>query len=542
MTSDAGSPSHGPATRDVLPCVRERDWSAIPLWVTVALVVTSVTVAASVAAQPNTRLRGEVTYQDGPPAGNVEVEIVNVDTGNVVDTTTTRSDGTWGNRRYQPGNYTVDVDRPGVKAFSTTVELNQGEAEKIDTVLENVTGDISGTVTDRDGDPAWGLDIVIRNSDTGTIERRVTTRSDGTYGPVQVPANANYTASIDSNEWEGSAPTVDLSAEETETVDIAARRTVGDLTVAVSNGTGATVEGVTVEIVDADTGGVAASGDTASDGTTDAVTLSPGSYTARIADDGWQSTGPTVQLDGGESETISLTGQRTTGSLSGTVTDADGAPIEGATVTVANASTGATVTSASTDSNGEWGPVGVPLGRLTVTASASDYRYGNRTVSVGAGEDVSVPLSLRAAGGVRIESTDASLNEGALTATVTLGNDAGTTREETVTLSVDGSTRAERTVSLSGGETRTVTLEAELADTTGPREVTVGAGEESATTTVVAETDATATPTPTQTVTESATASATPTATSDGDGAGLGPVLAVLALAVTRLALATRTR
>lgn len=532
MGTGTGPSSAWPRGVDWASVVRDRDWSTIALWATVVVVVASATVATGVAAQSSNRLRGEVSYQDGTPGGNVEVQIVDIDTGTVVNTRTTRSDGTWGPHPYQPGNYTVDVNRSGVAVFSTQVELESGETEKIDTVLDNVTGDLEGTVTDTDGDPVDGLDLEIRNVDTGSVERRVTTRTDGTYGPIQVPANTNYTATVDDAEWTGTAPTVNLASDDTEQLDVAAERALGEMTVAASDQDGDQIEGVTVEVIDADRGTVEATDDTAPDGTTDAFTLPPGNYTARIVDDGWQSTAPTVRVDGGEFETVSLDGRRTTGALAGTVTTAADDPIDGATVRIRNASSGVTVATATTDASGEWGPIGVPTGRLTVAASATGYQASNRTVDVTGGTNESLALALRQAGGVRIDSTDVALEERTLTAAVTLGNDATTSRTETVTVTVDGSTRAERTVTLSGGEVRTVSLETDLAAKSGAYEVAIVAGSESITTSVVPEAEPTSTATVSPTP-ETATGTATPTSTSSGDGAGFGVLLAVITATIT---------
>jgi PGF-CTERM protein len=513
------------------------DWATVALWVTVVLVVASATIATGVAGQTNSRMWGEVTYQDGTAGGNVEVEVVNLDSGTVVNTTTTRSDGTWGPHYYQPGNYTVDVDRSGVEVYSTEVWLKQGETQKIDTSLDNVTGDLEGSVTDDDGDPVDGLDIEIRNVDAGTVERRVTTRNDGTYGPILVPANANYTVTVDNSEWTVTAPTVHLASDGTEQLDVDAERTVGDLTVAASDRDGSSIEGVTVEVIDADTGTVEATDDTAQDGTTDAFTLPPGSYTARIDEQGWESTAPTVRLAGGEFETISLSGRLTTGAIAGTVTDGAGEPVGGAAITVRNATSGVTVATATTDATGGWGPVGTSVGRLSVAASAEGYTDANRTVDVAAGTNESVSLTLRQRGGVRIQSSDTSLEDGTLTATMTLRNDGGISEEATVTMVVDDTTRAERSVSLSGGETRTVTLETDVAAKSGTYDVTIEAGNESISSAVTAAGTDTATASATATT---ADAGGTPTGTSDADGPGFG--IAVALIAVVGLLATVRTR
>ncbi|PSQ20086.1 hypothetical protein BRD00_00250 [Halobacteriales archaeon QS_8_69_26] len=97
------------------------------------------------------RLRGEVVWQNGSPADNVTIQIVDTDTGNVLidDIVTngfdTNQPGVWSPQTRSPGNYTVELDDTGgtvsgllgsVQVFSTRVELERGETEKIETVLD----------------------------------------------------------------------------------------------------------------------------------------------------------------------------------------------------------------------------------------------------------------------------------------------------------------------------------------------------------------------------------------------------------------------
>ena len=510
------------------------------LWLGVTFVVVVVvgTAVTGVAAQSDSRLRGEVQYQNGTAAGDTDVEIVDIDTNSVVETKTTRSDGTWGPDQFSPGNYTTQVDKPGFKSFATRVELGNGETEKIFMTLKS--GNIEGTVTDTDGDPVGGLEIELRNLDTGSTERRVTTRSDGTYGPNQVRANVNYTVRVVADEWEGTAPQVNVTIGETETINVDVERTVGELSVKATDGDGDPVDGVTVEVIDDDTGAVAAANVTAADGTIPAVTLDPGAYTARITDNDWQSTADTVQLLAGERRTIALEGTRTESRVSGTVTNAAGDPIDGATVTIRNASTGGTVASATTSSDGTWGPLVVSSGRLRLDATASGYQAADRTIEVSPGENTSRQFTLEATGGIRIAATDTALEDGTLTTQVGLRNEAEVTRQANVSVTVDGTTRAGRTVSLAGGETRTVTLETDLPATDGPYDVTIEAGSESLSTAVEAESTPTDTPASTSTADATVTDAPTDTPTSDGDGAGFGLLIAGVALAVAAVSLLAR--
>jgi hypothetical protein len=495
----------------------------------VVLLVGGLTLAT---AQSNTRLRGEVTYQDGTPAGNTAVEIVDLDDGTVNETVTTRGDGTFGPFPYEPGNYTARVNRSDVQSFGTQVTLESGESEKIEVSLDKVTGELRGAATDDDGRPVGDLDLRIRNVDDGTVAE-TTTRSDGSYGPIEVPANTTYRIVVDDSGWSGQSSTVALQKDATEYLDVSVERTVGNVTVAAVDGDDEPIENASVEIVDADLGTVEATRETAADGTTDPVELEPGEYTARLDNESRVSTADTVTLSVGESLTINLSATSATGRVSGTVTDASGEPVSGATVEVTNTSTGVRLASATTTESGEWGPTGIDAGRVTVRASAPGYRPANSTVTVSGGELTTVPLTLEASGGVRIQSTDTDRSDGTLSATVTLVNDGGVEQEDIVELRVDGATRTERTVFVPADGTKAVTLTAELVASDGPYEVTVAAGGQTVTTTVGGG----ATPTATTT-----TDNRTATETSDGDGAGFGALAAVVAIATVLAGIAGNRR
>jgi len=446
---------------------------------------------------------------------------------------TRRSDGTFGPYPYETGNYTARVNRPDVESFATQVSLESGETEKIDVTLDNVTGELRGAATDDDGRPVGTLDLRIRNVDDGIVHTSITTRSDGTYGPVEVLANTTYRVVVDDSGWTGESSTVTVQANATEYVDVSVERTVGNVTVVAADGDGDPIENASVEIVDADAGTVDATLETAADGATDPVELEPGEYTARLDNESRISTADTVTLSAGESLTINLTATPATGRVSGTVTDASGDPISGATVGITNSSTGVRLAAATTTESGGWGPTGIDAGRITVRASAPGYRQANSTVTVSGGELTTVPLTLKASGGVRIQSTDTDRSDGTLSATVTLVNDGDVEQEDTVELRVDGTTRTERTVSVPADGTTAVTLTTELAASDGPYDVTVAAGGQTVTTSV----DGGETPTATST-----TDTRTATETSDGDGAGFGALAAVVAVPTALAVIAAKRR
>ncbi|HWF48713.1 MAG TPA: carboxypeptidase regulatory-like domain-containing protein, partial [Bryobacteraceae bacterium] len=65
---------------------------------------------------------------------------------------------------------------------------------------------------------------------------------------------------------------------------------------------------------------------------------------------------------------------QTTGQISGTVTDATKAPVEGATVTIVNADTGVTVFKGTTNASGIYRAANVPVGRYNISVEAPGFK------------------------------------------------------------------------------------------------------------------------------------------------------------------------
>ena len=91
---------------------------------------------------------------------------------------------------------------------------------------------------------------------------------------------------------------------------------------------------------------------------------------------------------------LSLHAQMNVGRLVGTVTDATGAVVSGATVTAANQGTGLTLT-AQTSSGGLYALNDVPIGKYTVSISVSGFETSrNSSVQIVSGETVTLDAKL----------------------------------------------------------------------------------------------------------------------------------------------------
>lgn len=255
-----------------------------------------------------------------------------------------------------------------------------------DPVEANVTdtGDsrLRGEVQETSGEALGGVEVEIVNTDNGSVVGTVTTASDGSWGPLQFPPG-NYTARLVSWRWEAFSTTVGLETAETEKIFTSADPKTGYLRLDVVDTSGASLGGVDVEIVNVDDGSVVRTVTTASDGTWQSE-FQVGNYTARIAESGWETFATVVMLEKNETERIDVTGDRQVGKLRLEVTDTSGNPLGGVTVEIVNTDNGSVVRTATTQSDGSWGPEQFPAANFTARiadpgweSSASDLQLAD---------------------------------------------------------------------------------------------------------------------------------------------------------------------
>ncbi|WP_380630258.1 outer membrane protein assembly factor BamB family protein [Salinibaculum marinum] len=174
---------------------------------------------------PNSRITGEVTYEDGTPAEGVAVDIVDIDTDTAVATLQTNTQGAFGPVQLSPANLTADVDLSGYETFATQVQLEEDEAHTIQVTLDEDTGTatpnsrVRGRVRYQDGTPAEGVAVDIVDIDTDTVVATLQTNTQGRFGPVQL-SPANLTADVDLSGYETFATQVQLEEDEAHTIQV----------------------------------------------------------------------------------------------------------------------------------------------------------------------------------------------------------------------------------------------------------------------------------------------------------------------------------
>jgi hypothetical protein len=312
-------------------------------------------------------ITGTVTATTGSAAGAVLT--LRDANGNVVATTTTAADGSYSFPGVQASDgYTVSIDPPGgmiaTGATTATVNLAQTDGVADFTMRQVVPVAVSGTVTVAGGAPVAGVTVEIPGVGS------VVTRSDGSYLFDQVPVG-DHTISIPKlpDGYSGATPasitfTVPQDSEDPiggKGFTLTPDATLGGVVTA--GGVG--VPGVTLTAQGP--GGSTAGAVTGDDGSYSFGPLPPGDYTIQLATpDGYVPVGSDslTQPLGDKNITNADFALGKLGAVSGSVLQADGTPVPGATVTVDGPGGATPVT---TDADGGYALGALEPGDYTIT-------------------------------------------------------------------------------------------------------------------------------------------------------------------------------
>ncbi len=283
---------------------------------------------------------GVVTDKDGVPVDGAQVSLLDED-GDEVASLTTEADGAYQFGALPEGNYTVNIFYPDSEHLVTgDVTISDGGF----TAFPGCA--VTGSVKDNKGNALAYVTVTFQGEHASYT---ATTDKDGLYRVAL--ADGKYTMAAS---YQGK------TAE--KTVTVRGQTLKADLTIILSDG-GSTTPG------DGSGSGGNGSGGTGSDGT--------GSGGSGSGGGGGSIPAP------GPGETIP--GEDKTFVLSGTVTNKDGDPVEGANVTATNTKTGKTYAD-TTGADGKYA-IAVPMGSYTISITYGDTQSSSK-------EDVTVSKDL----------------------------------------------------------------------------------------------------------------------------------------------------
>jgi protocatechuate 3,4-dioxygenase beta subunit len=296
----------------------------------------------------------------------------------------------------QPRSDEGELSHLGVTSGDFSFYFDSVEVTTTDKSPQPSTGTVEGTVTDDSGSSIAGATVEFVTSDTGTTAASVTTGSAGGYSVEIATGTYDVTADADGYNPQSKSVTVETGTQSVG-FSLTPEQTTGTVEGTVTDDSGSSIAGATVEFVASDTGTSVASTTTDNSGRY-SVEIATGTYDVTADADGYNSQTKSVTVEtGSQSVGFSLTPVRTTGTVEGTVTDNTGALIANAVVEFVT-SAGTTAASVKTDGDGTYTQE-VATGTYEVTADAEGYRAATETVTVADGERRSVDFRLSPAVG-----------------------------------------------------------------------------------------------------------------------------------------------
>ncbi len=285
------------------------------------------------------------------------------------------------------GSYIISGVSPGTPAVSTSaagyttlaamaVSVSSGQGTTQDFALTVAPGSISGTITD-----AATHSGVAGATVSDGVDAAVTTASDGSYSIAGV-APGPYSLSVTADGYISQATAANVTAGAATAQDFALTVAPGSITGTVTDGTThSAIPGATVD------DGVDAPVTTANDGSYTIPSVAPGGYALSVTATGYGSKSAQVTV-ASRAATHNFALTLTPGSIGGTVTDATGNPVPGASV---SDGVDPAVTSAG---DGSYSIAGVAPGPYGLSVTSAGYFSQTLPVTVTGGNSSTQDFAL----------------------------------------------------------------------------------------------------------------------------------------------------
>ena len=326
--------------------------------------------------------RVQFPEQNNAPASGVQVRLRDGD--EVIDTTATSSEGTFSFSNVPTGkNYTVEVVHPS--GFVTP----HRNTDSWDT---NADGEFTFNLV-----PIRATGQVVDENGKGVANAKVqvdgvsaTTDDKGYFELVGVPAG-RQSLTIQETAQTKTQQGISVEISETPRQDLGSFEVVeklGSVSGSVKDQDGDPVKGAKVVIDDGKGNRVETTTD--DNGKVNVDKLPAGDYTVTVEADGYSKGESKVRVNPGESASFpEVRVKQLPGSVSGSVKDQDGNPVEGATVVIDDGK--GNRFEVPTDRSGNVDVQDVPAGDYTVTVTADGYNGGSTSVTVKPDEAATIP-------------------------------------------------------------------------------------------------------------------------------------------------------
>jgi protocatechuate 3,4-dioxygenase beta subunit len=355
---------------------------------------TTTTVDFSLVASPGT-ISGTVTsLATGLPISGalVEANLASI----VVDSAVTDSSGNYTISGIAPGAYIVDAYAANYQTGTAGAIVLAGDTTTVDFSLQSDPGTISGTVTSSVGGiPIVSALVQVTNNDT--VIDVTLSDSSGNYTITGI-APGSYTVTATAATYSTGVTGAIVFAKETTTVDFSLALNPGAISGTVTSAVGSLpISGALVEVSLDNI--IIFSTLTDSSGNYSILGIAAGSYIVHAHATNYQTGTTGAIVISSVTTTVNFSLVASPGTISGTVTSAiTGLPISGVLVEANLASI--VISSAVTDSSGNYSISGIAPGSYIVDAYAANYQTGTTGAILLAGQTKTVNFSLESNPGI----------------------------------------------------------------------------------------------------------------------------------------------
>ncbi|MBY0090740.1 carboxypeptidase regulatory-like domain-containing protein [Priestia aryabhattai] len=314
-----------------------------------------------------------VTIRTLQGGGGIVVQVVNTD-----------QQGNYLVPNLTSGRYSITIAQPGFSTQTLVVTVISNQTTNANFILTLDTGNISGLVSDSNGNPLTGPNIFVRLFDENTLlVKSVTALPNGTF-TISNLEPGSYSISAEAPNFGVNTVSIIVVANQTTPVTIPLFPNPAIVTGQVSNQqTSTSLQGVSITAVI--NGQVTANTVTDLNGNFQLTNLPPGEVTIIISTPNFATEIQTLTLTPGEIKSIDVVPLTPLpGTVTGTITNEQtGAPIEGTTITIRQFSpAGPIVTSTTTNAQGQFTTTDLPPGTYTVIAEATSLGTESATTVV----------------------------------------------------------------------------------------------------------------------------------------------------------------
>ena len=315
-------------------------------------------------------LKGTVGYEDRTDMSGINVVLIDSN-GDVCRTSMTEKDGSFSFEGVSPDSYTIRAGADGYTTLDRRISISMGESYVVPMgSLVNLCGSITGSVATNDSGLKSGVKVKAASS-SGERSYETTTDEAGLYTLSNV-LHGEYALTFEKEGYETYTTSVTVEPGRTSTADAQLKSRFGSIRVIVSFVDKDDPTGIVVNVYR--DGTLVFSATTTSTGIIVIANLPIGDgYSVIASSDGYGSSGEDkVTVSSGTVSELNL--QKLSnryGSIKGRVVDANGDPIESATVSISS-SDGNSYT-LTTSKDGTFSKTDVAVGTYTVSAGKADF-------------------------------------------------------------------------------------------------------------------------------------------------------------------------